>query len=577
MKRWFSYFKKELLIALLGTIFTASVVLIELTQPKLMASIVDVYVPAKNLSAITQTGVKMALLAMAGAMLGVGGVVCAAKAASGFAQTLRHTLMEKIQRFSSKEMDSFGVSSLITRTTNDINFIQSTTLQSLRMLVRAPVMLVSAVVMAYFTNQTLSIVIFIAVIVLSLLLYLLLSRGYPLFVGMQKALDKMNGNLQEGLINIRVIKSFVSEERENIRFAITNEQLMKASKKANSLMALLNPTMILVLQASTLVVMGFGSKLILIDQHLSLGELLVFINYMLFTLNSMMMLSMTLSMFSRSKASFQRIGEILDKVPEIASPEKLEILSRIHGDLTFKNVSFKYQSKSPEYDLQNLSFTIHAGEHIGIVGSTGSGKTTLIRCLTRLLDIDEGEILLDGTSIHHLDLHRLRDAFAVVPQKNVLFSGTVAENLRWGNPTASEESLWTAVRASGIEPFLKQSEELLETPVQQGGINFSGGQKQRLCIARALVKDAPILIFDDSMSALDAATEANVKRQLLENYAHKTILMIAQKISSIKHYDRILVMDGGKIVGFDTHEALLRNNEVYQEIVASQAQRGVGE
>jgi len=320
MKRWFSYFKKELPIALLGTIFTASVVLIELTQPKLMASIVDIYVPAKNLSAITRTGIWMALLAMAGAMLGVGGVVCAAKAASGFAQTLRHTLMEKIQRFSSKEMDSFGVSSLITRTTNDINFIQSTTLQSLRMLVRAPVMLVSAVVMAYFTNQTLSIVIFIAVIVLSLLLYLLLRRGYPLFVGMQKALDKMNGNLQEGLINIRVIKSFVSEERENKRFALTNEQLMKASKKANSLMALLNPTMILVLQASTLVVMGFGSKLILIDQHLTLGELLVFINYMLFTLNSMMMLSMTLSMFSRSKASFQRIGEILDKVPEIASP-----------------------------------------------------------------------------------------------------------------------------------------------------------------------------------------------------------------------------------------------------------------
>jgi len=577
MKRWFSYFKKELPIALLGTIFTASVVLIELTQPKLMASIVDVYVPAKNLFAITQTGIKMALLAMAGAMLGVGGVVCAAKAASGFAQTLRHRLMEKIQRFSSKEMDSFGVSSLITRTTNDINFIQSTTLQSLRMLVRAPVMLVSAVVMAYFTNQTLSIVIFIAVMILSLLLYLLLSRGYPLFVGMQKALDKMNGNLQEGLINIRVIKSFVSEERENKRFALTNEQLMKASKKANSLMALLNPTMILVLQASTLVVMGFGSKLILIDQHLSLGELLVFINYMIFTLNSMMMLSMTLSMFSRSKASFQRIGEILDKVPEITSPEKLETLSSIHGNLTFKNVSFKYQSKSPEYDLQDLSFTINAGEHIGIVGSTGSGKTTLIRCLTRLLDIDEGEILLDGTSIHHLDLHQLRDAFAVVPQKNVLFSGTVAENLRWGNPTASEESLWTAVRASGIEPFLKRSEKQLETPVQQGGINFSGGQKQRLCIARALVKDAPILIFDDSMSALDAATEANVKRQLLENYAHKTILMIAQKISSIKHYDRILVMDGGKIVGFDTHEALLRNNNVYQEIVASQAQRGVGE
>ena len=577
MKRWFSYFKKELPIALLGTIFTASVVLIELTQPKLMASIVDVYVPAKNLFAITQTGIKMALLAMAGAMLGVGGVVCAAKAASGFAQTLRHRLMEKIQRFSSKEMDSFGVSSLITRTTNDINFIQSTTLQSLRMLVRAPVMLVSAVVMAYFTNQTLSIVIFIAVMILSLLLYLLLSRGYPLFVGMQKALDKMNGNLQEGLINIRVIKSFVSEERENKRFALTNEQLMKASKKANSLMALLNPTMILVLQASTLVVMGFGSKLILIDQHLSLGELLVFINYMIFTLNSMMMLSMTLSMFSRSKASFQRIGEILDKVPEITSSAKSETVSSIQGNLTFKNVSFKYQSKSPEYDLQDLSFTINAGEHIGIVGSTGSGKTTLIRCLTRLLDIDEGEILLDGTSIHTLDLHQLRDAFAVVPQKNVLFSGTVAENLRWGNPTASEESLWTAVRASGIEPFLKRSEKQLETPVQQGGINFSGGQKQRLCIARALVKDAPILIFDDSMSALDAATETNVKRQLLENYAHKTILMIAQKISSIKHYDRILVMDGGKIVGFDTHEALLRNNNVYQEIVASQAQRGVGE
>lgn len=575
MKRWFIYFKNELPLALLGTVLTASVVLIELTQPKLMATIVDVAIPAKNLHMILDTGMKMGSLALLGAGLGVGGVICAAIASAGFAKTLRHVLMQKIQLFSAKEMDGFGVSSLITRTTNDINFIQSTLLQSLRMLVRAPVMLVSAVIMAYFTNRNLSLVIFIAVIVLSALLYLLLHRGYPLFVAMQKALDRMNKNLQEGLINIRVIKSFVAEDRENNRFAITNENLMKASKRANSLMALLNPTMMLVLQTSTLIVMGFGSRLILIDGQLKLGELLVFINYMVFTLNSMMMLSMTLTMFSRSKASFVRIAEILDAKPEIRNPEHALKPSLIKGNLSFRNVSFKYLNASSENDLEDLNFEVKAGEHIGIIGSTGSGKTTLIRCLTRLLDINEGEILLDDVSIHQLDLAFLRSMISVVPQKNVLFSGNIAENLRWGNPDVTQDKMWQALHASGIEPFVRLLDKQLDTLVQQGGANFSGGQKQRLCIARALVKDAPILVFDDSMSALDGATETLVKQQLKENYSEKTILMIAQKISTIKDYDRILVMDEGKIVGYDTHLGLLKTNSVYQEIVASQAQRGV--
>ena len=575
MKRWFIYFKNELPLALLGTVLTASVVLIELTQPKLMATIVDVAIPAKNLHMILDTGMKMGSLALLGAGLGVGGVICAAIASAGFAKTLRHVLMAKIQMFSAKEMDGFGVSSLITRTTNDINFIQSTLLQSLRMLVRAPVMLVSAVIMAYFTNRNLSLVIFIAVIVLSALLYLLLHRGYPLFVAMQKALDRMNKNLQEGLINIRVIKSFVAEDRENNRFAITNENLMKASKRANSLMALLNPTMMLVLQTSTLIVMGFGSRLILIDGQLKLGELLVFINYMVFTLNSMMMLSMTLTMFSRSKASFVRIAEILDAKPEIRNPEHALKPSLIKGNLSFRNVSFKYLNASSENDLEDLNFEVKAGEHIGIIGSTGSGKTTLIRCLTRLLDINEGEILLDDVSIHQLDLAFLRSMISVVPQKNVLFSGNIAENLRWGNPDVTQDKMWQALHASGIEPFVRLLDKQLDTLVQQGGANFSGGQKQRLCIARALVKDAPILVFDDSMSALDGATETLVKQQLKENYSEKTILMIAQKISTIKDYDRILVMDEGKIVGYDTHLGLLKTNSVYQEIVASQAQRGV--
>ena len=575
MKRWFTYFKQELPLALLGTLLTASVVLIELTQPKLMATIVDVAIPAKNLQMIFDIGIRMGILALLGAGLGVGGVICAAIAAAGFAKTLRHVLMEKIQCFSAKEMDGFGVSSLITRTTNDINFIQSTLLQSLRMLVRAPVMLVSAVVMAYFTNKTLSLVIFVAVIVLSGLLYLLLSRGYPLFVGMQKALDSLNKNLQEGLINIRVIKSFVAEDRENKRFEGTNENLMQASKKANSLMALLNPTMMLVLQTSTLIVMGFGSRLIIIDGSLKLGELIVFINYMVFTLNSMMMLSMTLTMFSRSKASFVRIAEILDAHPEIRNPVNALQPKSKKGSLSFRDVSFKYSSSSSEYDLEHLNFDIKAGEHIGIIGSTGSGKTTMIRCLTRLLDIDQGEICLDDVSIHQLDLGYLRSVISVVPQKNVLFSGNVGENLRWGNPDASDEKLWQALHTSGIEPFIRHADQKLDTLVQQGGANFSGGQKQRLCIARALVKDAPILVFDDSMSALDGATEALIKQQLMENYSEKTILMIAQKISSIKDYDRILVMDEGKVVGYDTHVGLLKSNSVYQEIVASQAQRGV--
>lgn len=553
---------------------TASLVLIELTQPKLMSIMVDTGIVNKDFQLITTLGIRMVSLALFGVVLGVGGIVCAARSASGFAQELRKALLVKIQQFSLKEMDEFSVSSLITRSISDVNFIQSMVLQSLRMLVRAPMMLISAIVMAYFTNPKMALILFFAMATLSMILLLLLKNGFPLFMITQKALDKINGNLQESLINIRVIKSFVSEDQENDHFEISNKNLMKASQKANGLIALLNPSMMLVLQASTLIVMGMGSGYILVTHQLKIGELLVFINYMVFTLNSMMMLSMTLTMFARSKASFQRIAAVLDHPVLIHDSLQPVVLEHAHGTLSFNHVSFKYGVNSGNYALEDISFDVKENEHVGIIGSTGCGKSSLIHCLVRLIQHQEGSITLDQLPIETIALDSLRKLIALVPQKNVLFSGTLKDNLKWGNTEATDEELWAALKVSCIDEFVKRQPLELDMQVEQGGSNFSGGQKQRLCIARALISKPKILILDDSMSALDSATEAKLKTRLSREMKDITILMIAQKISSIKDFDRVLVMDNGKVVGFDTPAHLLKTNQVYQEIVASQSQRG---
>jgi len=574
IKQFYPYFKKELNTALFGILFTATVVIIELSQPRLMSTIVDTYIPSKNTSMIIQTGIIMAILAVFGVIIGLVSVLCATKASNGFAYNLRQALINKVQSFSDQEMHQLGVSSLITRATNDINFVQSTTLQSLRMLVRAPVMLVSAVVMAYFTNKRLSLLIFVAETVLSILLYILLKKAYPLFVSMQKAIDKVNKTLQEGLINIRVIKSFVRESYEEKRFEVSNETLMHASQKANRLIALLNPTMMLVLFSSTLGLMAYGSRLIIIDQNLSVGQLLVFINYMIFTMNSMMMLSMTLTMFSRSKASFVRLAEVFNTEASI-DDKSSNPANIIHlGQIEFEHVTFRYNKQSPIADLDDLSFTIQSGQKTGIIGSTGSGKTTLIKLLTRLLEPDSGTIKIDGIDLNKYTLNQVRSVMGVVPQKNVLFSGTILDNLRYGNPSLSEDKAWELLAHSNIDAFIKKQDQQLNMQVYQGGVNFSGGQKQRLCIARALAINPKILILDDSTSALDGATEQTIKHTLNHYYSDLTLLMIAQKISSVASMDKIIVLDNGKIVGMGNHQSLSKDNLVYQEIIASQSGKG---
>ncbi|MEI7668052.1 MAG: ABC transporter ATP-binding protein, partial [Erysipelotrichaceae bacterium] len=446
IKQFFPYFKKELTVALFGILFTATVVIIELSQPRLMSTIVDSYIPTKNTPMIIQTGILMALLAILGVIIGLASVICATKASNGFAYNLRQALINKIQTFSDYEMHQLSVSSLITRATNDINFVQSTSLQSLRMLVRAPVMLISAVVMAYFTNKRLSLIIFVAEVILSILLYILLKKAYPLFVAMQKAIDKVNKTLQEGLINIRVIKSFVREAYEEKRFEVSNETLMQASQKANRLIALLNPTMMLVLFSSTLAIMAYGSRLIVIDKNLSVGQLLVFINYMIFTMNSMMMLSMTLTMFSRSKASFVRLAEVLNTEVLIDDKQADPSHTIKHGQIEFDHICFRYNKQSVSADLDDLSFTILAGEKVGFIGSTGSGKTTLIKLLTRLLEADSGTIRMDDQALNTYSLNQLRSVIGVVPQKNILFSGTILDNLRYGNLKLSEDEAWQLLK-----------------------------------------------------------------------------------------------------------------------------------
>ena len=573
MKRYWKYIRPYLPAFILGPVLMIVEVVGEVVLPKLMANIINVGAANHDIPYII--GMGGAMIGTAALMIigGIGGAYFAAKASISFSSDLRSDVFDKVQTFSFANLDQFSTGSLVTRLTNDITQVQNLLNMALRMMLRAPGMLVGALFMAFMMNSQLALVVLVVIPILVLLIALIIKTAFPRFEIMQKKLDALNSNIQEVLINVRVIKSFVRGEYEKERFAGSNEELKNSSLNAFKVVILNMPIMMFLMNATTLAVVWFGGRQIL-EGTMPVGDLTAFTTYIVQILMSLMMLAMVLLQSSRAIASLHRIAEVLDTKVSLtdegcALPErKVE-----SGRVEFKNVSFRYYKDNKEEVLSHISFQITSGQVLGIIGSTGCGKTTLVQMIPRLYDVDEGEVLVDGVNVKDYSLKNLRDGVGMVLQKNVLFSGSIAENLLWGNPDAEREELLEASRAAQADAFVSSFAEGYQTELGQGGVNVSGGQKQRLCIARALLKKPKILILDDSTSAVDTATEAKIRESFSSTLKDTTKIIIAQRISSVMEADRILVLDEGRIVGFGSHEQLLRECGQYQEIYYSQMDR----
>jgi ATP-binding cassette subfamily B multidrug efflux pump len=558
-------------------------VLCELSMPLLMARIVDLGIPGKDVSYITRIGIYMILLALGAILFGVLNMYFTTKASMGFGANLRNALFEKVQAFSFNNIDRFSTASLITRLTNDVNNVQMTLMMALRLLLRAPMMLIVAFFMAYNINAELSIVLAVAIPLLALGIVAIIRIAVKLFSVMQEKIDAVNNTLQENLIGIRVVKSFVRADFEISKFKKSNDDLTEAGIRAVNIAILNMPLMILVMNGATLAVIWLGGRMVYFGT-LGAGELVSFLSYIFQILFSVMMISMVILMSARAEASGKRLVEVLDTEIDItdkplALPKPGEqpatAIEVRRGKVEFRDVAFKYdRTGSGENVLCGINFTVEPGEVVGIVGGTGTGKSTLVSLIPRLYDVSEGAVLVDDRDVRDYPLEKLREQIGVVLQKNTLFSGTIRENLLWGNPNATQEEIETACRDAQAHEFIESFPKSYETELGQGGVNVSGGQKQRLTIARAMLKKPKILILDDSTSAVDSGTEAKIRASFYQNLAQTTVFIIAQRISSVREADKILVLDDGKVVGIGTHTELISNNSIYQEINASQ-QEGV--
>lgn len=575
MKRYWKYIRPYLPAFIFGPLMMIVEVIGEVALPKFMANIINVGAAEHNVPYIIGMGITMvitALLMMAG---GIGGAYFGAKASISFAADLRSDVFDKVQQFSFANLDQFSTGSLVTRLTNDITQVQNLINMALRMMLRAPGMLIGALIMALVMNVQLSIVVLVVIPILITLIVLVIRVAFPKFDVMQKKLDTLNSTVQEMLTNVRVIKSFVRGNYEEEKFAQANEDLKNSSLDAFKVVILNMPIMMLMMNVTTLGVVWFGGKQILAG-NMPVGDLTAFTSYIVQILMSLMMLAMVLLQSSRALASLRRITEVLDTQVSLtdegcALPDK-KVES---GSVEFRDVTFRYYKENKEAVLSHITFRVESGQVLGIIGSTGSGKTTLVQMIPRLYDVDEGEIRVDGVNVKDYSLKNLRDGVGMVLQKNVLFSGTIMENLMWGDSEASQEEIFAASRAAQADPFVSSFTEGYLTELGQGGVNVSGGQKQRLCIARALLRKPKILILDDSTSAVDTATEARIRESFNTTLKGATKIIIAQRISSVMDADQILVLDEGRIVGLGSHEQLLKDCEPYQEIYYSQMDREV--
>ena len=562
----------------------------ELALPRLMAAIVDVGIVNQDLAYILQTGLGMLILAMFSMTCGMFCAKFAAISAQGFGANLRRGLFNQIQEFSFADIDRFSSASLITRTTNDVNAIQMMMAMALRMLVRAVVMLVAALAVAITINAQLTLVMAVIIPLMALAIGLLMRTCSKLFDRMQRRIDALNNTTQENLVAIRVVKAFVRQVHEKAKFKKSNDELTAATMKVDMTVVLILPIMTLSMNAATTAVLYIGGGQVMGGTML-IGDLSSFITYIFQILMSVMMLSMSLLQLSRAIACARRIDEVLETRPSIRDGARRPLpagyvpkveerdlyLEAPRGEVEFRNVSFKYQAQGSGDDvLEDLNFQVKPGEFLAIVGGTGTGKSSLVNLIPRFYDVTEGAVLVDGVDVREYPLDELRARIGMVLQKNVLFSGTIRENLLWGRPDATEEEMIQAAKNAQAYDFVMNLPDGFDTMLDQGGTNVSGGQKQRLCIARAMLRHPSILILDDSTSAVDSATEGLIRASFKENLAGTTVIIIAQRISSVQYADRILVLDDGRINGIGTHEELMATNQIYQEIYQSQ-QEGVKE
>ncbi|MBE6639177.1 MAG: ABC transporter ATP-binding protein [Ruminococcaceae bacterium] len=574
MKRWMKYVRPYLAYFILGPLCMIIEVIGEMVMPIFLAAIIN-RANEGTLTISTSIGIAglmvlTALIMMAG---GVGGSYFGSKASVNFAADLRADVYKKVQTFSFSSIDKFSTGSLVTRLTNDITQMQNMVNMMLRMMLRAPGMLIGGIIMAISLNPSLSVVLAVSIPILLLAVGSLVYRGFSRFAKMQTRIDNLNNTVKENITNMRVVKSFVSEDREEIKFKQANRDLKDAGMHAMKIMIFMTPVMTIIMNLTTLAVIWFGGRMVL-NVGMDVGDLSAFITYVAQILSSLMMVTMMFMMSSRALASAKRVREVLDETTDLndlyaAHPEKqVEV-----GNIEFQNVTFRYNKTSEEPVLDKISVSIPAGKTVGIIGSTGAGKTTFVSMIPRLYDPDEGAVLVDGVNVKDYSLYNLREGIGMVLQKNVLFSGSISENLRWGDQNASDEEIKTAAEYAQADKFVTSFKDGYDHMLDQGGTNVSGGQKQRLCIARTLLKKPKILILDDSTSAVDTATEAQIRRAFREELSGSTKLIIAQRITSVMEADFIIVMNDGCITGIGDHTTLLANNTEYQEIYYSQMEK----
>ena len=552
------------LLVLIETVF-------ELVIPVLMADLIDVGVANQDLTYIVGKGVQMGVCALLALATGLLYARFAARAAYGWGARVREAQYEKVQRYAFSNLDRFETSSLVTRMTTDVTVLQNAVNGGLRPLVRSPVMLCMGLGLSFWMNAELALIFLVCAPVLGLILFCVVRKVAPMYGRLQKAVDRLNNVVQEGLTAIRAVKAFVRGAYEEEKFRSVNEELMATSQRTFHLAVLNLPAFQFTMYSAVVLILWFGGGMIL-KGGLQVGELTGFLSYVLQVMNSFMMISNVFLLLTRSLASAHRIAQVLDEDVVLTSPENA-VRAVPDGSVDFEGVSFKYHADAREYALSGVDLHIKAGQTVGILGGTGSAKTTLVQLIPRLYDVTEGAVKVGGHDVRDYDLTALRDAVGIVLQKNVLFSGTVRENLQWGDLTASDEALWAACRAACADEFLERMPGGLDADLGQGGVNVSGGQKQRLCIARAPLKKPKILIFDDSTSAVDTATEGKI-RAALAKLTGVTKIIIAQRVTSVMHTDLIVILEDGRIHAAGTHAQLLAGDPIYQEIYASQMKGG---
>lgn len=575
IKRLSKCIREYKLPSILAPIFIACEVILEVFIPRIMGWLIDNGIDKGDTGYVIRTGFLLVILCTLSLLSGVASGTAAAKASSGFAKNLRHDMYHNVQSFSFASIDKFSTSGLVTRLTTDVTNLQNSYQMIIRIAVRSPAMLIFSLTMALNINARISLIFLCVIPFLALGLYLIVSHAHPVFKRVFKTYDKLNSVVNENLHGIRVVKSFVREDKEEEKFKTVSGTIFSDTKKAESLLAFNAPLMQFSSYLCMLLIAWFGAKLIIASNaaEMTTGDLFSVITYTMQILSTLMMLSMIFVMLTMSKASGERVCEVLNEVTDLNNPEN-PVYEVKDGSIDFENVGFSYAKNEDNLCLKNVNISIKSGETVGIIGSTGSSKTTFVQLIPRLYDVTTGTLKVGGTDVKEYDLDTLRNEVAMVLQKNVLFSGTIKDNLRWGNENATDEEMIEACKLAQAHPFISEMPDGYDTYIEQGGTNVSGGQKQRICIARSLLKKPKILILDDSTSAVDTKTDALIRMAFKEYIPETTKIIIAQRISSIQDADKIIVLDGGEISAFGTHDELMKTSDIYKEVYTSQVKGG---